>query len=166
MQEEYWRSRRYKRHGYLLLQQRQHRRQRYVQNRGRSERARWISTAIATIWKVRQATTAAAREKVTSAQLQNLDISDAFTHVSGINQGYPVLLWQDLQPIVGDAQLAEDTDFVTEKVHIPSFVEVNDEESYRLATPEVRWKAVDGAEQYALTLWEKALVEKEGDVEN
>ncbi len=104
-------------------------------------------------------------EKVTSAQLQNLDISDAFTHVSGINQGYPVLLWQDLQPIVGDAQLAEDTDFVTEKVHIPSFVEVNDEESYRLATPEVRWKAVDGAEQYALTLWEKALVEKEGDVE-
>ncbi len=99
--------------------------------------------------------------ELTAMELQALDMGEAFEHVAGINRDFPVLKWQNLKPLKGDAVLADDAEFGLEKVYVPDNEEAED--GY-LATPELKWKAVDGAESYVITLWRTAAYEKAGDI--
>lgn len=99
--------------------------------------------------------------ELTAMELQALDMGEAFEHVAGINRDFPVLKWQNLKPLNGDAVLADDAEFSLEKVYVPDNEEAED--GY-LTTPELKWKAVDGAESYVVTLWRTAACEKAGDI--
>lgn len=102
-----------------------------------------------------------AAAELTAMELQALDMGEAFEHVAGINRDFPVLKWQNLKPLKGDAVLADDTEFGLEKVYVPDNEEAED--GY-LTTPELKWNAVDGAESYVVTLWRTAAYKKAGDI--
>ena len=105
-------------------------------------------------------------EAITGEELQLLTISNAFEHVIGMNSNYPVLKWQKLKPTSGESILAEKTEFETELVHIPSFADVTDANYYKLATPNLKWKPIDGVEKYAVTIWKRTPCEKESSIED
>ena len=90
---------------------------------------------------------------VSSAELQNLVISDAFEHVSGINRNYPVLKWQKLKAKTGKVALAKNTEFEMEKVAMDGATGEEDDGFTLLPTPVLKWKAVEGAAKYVVTIW-------------
>ena len=90
---------------------------------------------------------------VSSAELQNLVISDAFEHVSGINRNYPVLKWQNLKVKTGKVALAKNTEFEMEKVAMDGATGEEDDGFTLLPTPVLKWKAVEGAAKYVVTIW-------------
>ncbi len=90
---------------------------------------------------------------VSSAELQNLVISDAFEHVSGINRNYPVLKWQNLKAKTGKVALAKNTEFEMEKVAMDGATGEEDDGFTLLPTPVLKWKAVEGAAKYVVTIW-------------
>lgn len=90
---------------------------------------------------------------VSSAELQNLVISDAFEHVSGINRNYPVLKWQKLKAKAGKVALAKNTEFEMEKVAMDGATGEEDDGFTLLPTPVLKWKAAEGAAKYVVTIW-------------
>lgn len=98
-----------------------------------------------------------------SRALQNLEINNAFTHVAGRNHDYPVLVWQNVQPLSGEVQLAENAAFAVEEVDIPS-EEEGETQFYLLPTPQLSWEAVRGADNYVITLWQRVMHLVPGDV--
>lgn len=87
----------------------------------------------------------------TAQQMQELAISDAFEHVAGRNGGMPVLKWQKLAPVVKDPVLAQNVEFGLEQVHLTnsSAMEVEDGVGM-LASSQLTWDAVDGAEDVSI----------------
>lgn len=100
----------------------------------------------------------------TAQQMQELAISDAFEHVAGRNGGMPVLKWQKLAPVVKDPVLAQNVEFGLEQVHLTnsSAMEVEDGVGM-LASSQLTWDAVDGAEGYVITLWRQTAELVEGE---
>ena len=100
----------------------------------------------------------------TAQQMQELTISDAFEHVAGRNGGMPVLKWQKLAPVVKDPVLAQNVEFGLEQVHLTnsSAMEVEDGVGM-LASSQLTWDAVDGAEGYVITLWRQTAELVEGE---
>lgn len=100
----------------------------------------------------------------TAQQLQELAISDAFEHVAGRNGGMPVLKWQKLTPVVKDPVLAQNVEFGLEQVHLTSSSAVEVEDGVgMLASSQLTWDAVDGAEGYVITLWRQTAELVEGE---
>ena len=90
---------------------------------------------------------------VSSAELQNLVISDEFEHVNGINRNYPVLKWQGLKAKAGKVVFAKNTEFEMEKVAMDGATGEEDDGFTLLPTPILKWKAVEGAAKYVVTIW-------------
>ena len=103
---------------------------------------------------------------VSSMELQQLAISDDFEHVNGRNKNYPVLKWQKLKEKAGEAVLAENAEFQTEKVPMTSTAETDDENTYRLTTPKLTWSPIEGADRYVVTIWRNGRVETASDVDD
>ncbi len=103
---------------------------------------------------------------VSSMELQQLAISDDFEHVNGRNKNYPVLKWQKLKEKAGEAVLAGNAEFQTEKVYMPSTAETDDENTYRLSTPKLIWSPIEGADKYVVTIWRNGRVETTSDVDD
>lgn len=100
----------------------------------------------------------------TAQQLQELAISDAFEHVAGRNGGMPVLKWQKLTPVVKEPVLAQNVEFGLEQVHLTSSSAVEVEDGVgMLASSQLTWDAVDGAEGYVITLWRQTAELVEGE---
>ena len=92
---------------------------------------------------------------VSSAELQKLVISDEFEHVSGINRNYPVLKWQGLKAKAGKVVFAKNTEFEMEKVAMDGATGEDDDDFTLLPTPILKWKALEGATKYVVTIWQK-----------
>ena len=100
----------------------------------------------------------------TAQQMQELAISDAFEHVAGRNGGMPVLKWQKLTPVVKEPVLAQNVEFRLEQVHLTSSSAVEVEDGVgMLASSQLTWDAVDGAEGYVITLWRQTAELVEGE---
>lgn len=76
----------------------------------------------------------------------------------------PVLKWQKLAPVVKDPVLAQNVEFGLEQVHLTnsSAMEVEDGVGM-LASSQLTWDAVDGAEGYVITLWRQTAELVEGE---